>query len=128
MKKLILYFLIIFFSFTSSINACYYVGNNTEAGLGAYQVNKSINKSIGKDVDGITIDFGDTLPKETLLNLELKSGQKLHVTNHLTERMIERNVSFDDISYAIKMYYILPRKRLMNLEENHIILWEKIKL
>lgn len=28
----------------------------------------------------MTIDFGDTLPKETLLNLELKSGQKLHVT------------------------------------------------
>ena len=65
-------------------------------------VGNKINKSIDKTVDGMTIDFGDTLPKETLLNLELKSGEKLHVTNHLTERMIERNVSFDDISYAIK--------------------------
>ena len=65
-------------------------------------IGNKINKSIDKTVDGMTTDFGDTLPKETLLNLELKSGQKLHVTNHLTERMIERNVSFDDISYAIK--------------------------
>ena len=65
-------------------------------------VGNKINQSIDKDVNGITIDFGDTLPKETLLNLELKSGQKLHVTNHLTERMIERNVSFDDITDALK--------------------------
>ena len=63
MINLLIYIFLLFFSFTSSVNACYYVGNNTEAGLGAYQVNKSINKSIDKAVDGMTIDFGDTLPK-----------------------------------------------------------------
>ena len=40
--------------------------NMISFGLGAYQVNKSINESINKTFDSGFIDFGDTLPKEPL--------------------------------------------------------------
>ena len=61
-----------------------------------------IKNGINKSLDSITFGFDDVLPKETLPALVLKSGQELHTTAHLFDRMLERNISFKDITDALK--------------------------
>ena len=61
-----------------------------------------IKNGINKSLDSITFGFDDVLPKETLPALVLKSGQELHTTAHLFDRMLERNISFKDITDTIK--------------------------
>ena len=61
-----------------------------------------IKNGINKSLDSITFGFDDVLPKETLPALVLKSGQELHTTAHLFDRMLERNISFKDITDVLK--------------------------
>lgn len=61
-----------------------------------------IKNGINKSLDSITFGFDDVLPKETLPALVLKSGQELHTTAHLFNRMLEKNISFKDITDALK--------------------------
>ena len=61
-----------------------------------------IKNGINKSLDSITFGFDDVLPKETLPALVLKSGQELHTTAHPFDRMLERNISFKDITDTIK--------------------------
>ena len=61
-----------------------------------------IKNGINKSLDSITFGFDDVLPKETLPALVLKSGQELHTTTHLFDRMLERNISFKDITDVLK--------------------------